>query len=348
MAGRATSCSTATAKNLYGNDIRIMKDYSIKASELKSLIRSWRARGVKPIDAMRVMLLYLGAERYMDPSTGAYLPSSYNQMRKEYKYRDMATLLRVIITSGSFWVVRRKEDDLIVAFYSPQVVKTYPLGNDLYETPGPPAVSGSDFSLFKTHTKDVCIYRPSLADGHNKSFVGASLKDAPKGKEALNIGGVASDPHSEEQESNRSSKLAADAAATKLVARWEARSSRRDHKHFHRVVAPMARERLECFFDHLYIQHYDQWQRIFLPLHSALLAGGLDQTQAANAIDLYTKRRIIPHMECRKGIENWYDTQIAGWAASFMQPRYLSLRIRECLQLWQLFRPFSSAFHKNS
>ena len=278
-----------------------MKDYSIKASELKSLIRSWRTRGVKPIDAMRVMLLYLGAERYMDPLSGAYLSTSFNRMRKEYKYRDMATLLQVIIASGSFRVVRRKEDHLVVAFYSPQVVSSFPLGDDLYESSGPPAVTGSDSSLFKTHTKDVSLKRPSLGDG-----------------------------------------LDAEAAATALVARWEARSSRRDRKHFRKVPELTARDRLEYFFDGLCQQHYDQWQRIFQPLHSALLAKGLDQAEAASAIDLYTRQRIIPHMECRKGIENWYDPQIAGWAASFMQQRYLSLRIHECLQLWQLIHPSQS------
>ncbi|MBR1932214.1 MAG: hypothetical protein IJ841_00805 [Prevotella sp.] len=282
-----------------------MKDYSIKASELKSLIRSWRAHGVKPIDTMRVMLLYIGAERYMDKSTGLYLSQSFNQMRKEYKYRDAATLLQVVVASGSFRVVRRREDDLIVAFYSPFVVRDYVLPAPLYETSGLPAgVTGSDSSLFKEISKDILRHVPSFGDGTERRL-GASGLEAP-------VGGAVG------------------------VAAGTARSERRDPKYFRKVPLPLARETLQYFFEDLGANRYEEWMRIFYPLHEALMSHGLSLDEASYAIDLYTERRIIPHMECRRGIENWHNVQIAGWVQSFLQPRYLSLRLQECLQLWRL------------
>ena len=52
-----------------------MEDFDIKANKVKGLIRSWRAKGINPGDTMKLMLLYLGVDRYLDPETNErYVP----------------------------------------------------------------------------------------------------------------------------------------------------------------------------------------------------------------------------------------------------------------------------------
>lgn len=300
-----------------------MKDYNIKASEIKGLIRSWRARGIKQIDTMRVMMLYLGAERYMDKVTGMYLYPSFNKIRKDYKYRDIHTLMDIIIKSESFRVIRRKADHLIVAFYSPKVKVNFQLSVDLYESFGPPAVSGSDFTLFKRYTKDTDIYRVSLAnkdtyiDNINNNW-GASMKDAPE-KEGYK-------PYEK-----------AEKEVAKLVNRWEAKSSRRDRTHFYKRPKEIAFERLETFFDDLMTNNNLEWQELFEPLNKLLdEQSTLDFAEVIFAVELYAKMRLIPHMAYRKGIENWEDWQITAWVRSILQPRFINLRYRECIQIWNI------------
>lgn len=100
-----------------------MKDFSIKASKLKSIIRSWRANGISAADTMKLMMLYLCTERFLDPETMVYPKKKFNQMRKENKYRSIPTMLELIEKSGSFQIIRSQSDGSIIAFASPALKK---------------------------------------------------------------------------------------------------------------------------------------------------------------------------------------------------------------------------------
>ena len=72
-----------------------MEDYNIKASKIKSLIRHWRARGVSPGDTMKLMMLYLGTDRFLN-SEMVYDRSQFNRIRKDLGFRTIPALLDII------------------------------------------------------------------------------------------------------------------------------------------------------------------------------------------------------------------------------------------------------------
>jgi hypothetical protein len=97
-----------------------MKDYSIKASKLKTLIRSWHAKGINSGDAMKLMTLYLGVEEFLDPQTNIYPKKMFNKIRKANGYRSIPTLMEMVQKSESFQLITNKLGE-IIAFCSPLI-----------------------------------------------------------------------------------------------------------------------------------------------------------------------------------------------------------------------------------
>lgn len=100
---------------------RMIKDYNIKANTLKAVISSWRAKGISPGDAMKLMTLYLGAEQFLNPETMVYPKKMFNKIRKENGYRSIPKLIELIKQSESFTLIVDNANGEVVAFYSPLI-----------------------------------------------------------------------------------------------------------------------------------------------------------------------------------------------------------------------------------
>ena len=98
-----------------------MKDYSIKVSKLKALIRSWYEAGISSGDAMKLMTLYLGVEEFLDSDTKVYPKKMFNKIRKANGYRSIPTLMDMIRKSESFKMIVSKRNGDIIAFCSPLI-----------------------------------------------------------------------------------------------------------------------------------------------------------------------------------------------------------------------------------
>lgn len=109
-----------------------MKDYQIKAGKVKSLIRQWRAKGVSAGDTMKLMMLYLGVDRFLSAETMAYPQSQFNKMRKDMGFKTVSAMLEVVRMSGAFQIVRHRADHHVVAIVSPGFGNTQWVGGDLY------------------------------------------------------------------------------------------------------------------------------------------------------------------------------------------------------------------------
>lgn len=147
-----------------------MEDYNIKASKIKSLIRHWRARGVSPGDTMKLMMLYLGIDRFLN-SEMVYDRSQFNRIRKDLGYRTIPALLDIIRQSQSFLIVHSRQDDAVIAVVSPAFHFTMALDrDDVYvETvaDSDQSVANSDDTYLKTTSKDVNL-NTSLDNKLNK------------------------------------------------------------------------------------------------------------------------------------------------------------------------------------
>ena len=109
-----------------------MKDYNIKASRVKSLIRRWRAKGVTPGDTMKLMMLYLGIDRFLSHELMVYPKTEFNKMRKDLGFKTITAMLDVIRQSESFIIVHHRSDDGVVAIVSPAFKYNLEYTNDLY------------------------------------------------------------------------------------------------------------------------------------------------------------------------------------------------------------------------
>ena len=99
----------------------MMKDYSIKANKLKAVISSWQAKGISPGDAMKLMTLYLGVEKFLDPETMVYPKKMFNKIRKENGYRSIPKLMELIKQSESFTLIVNNANGEVIAFCSPLI-----------------------------------------------------------------------------------------------------------------------------------------------------------------------------------------------------------------------------------
>ena len=143
-----------------------MRDFSIKASAIKSVMRSWRAKGISPGDVMKLMFLYLGVERFLDPKTKTYPQKVINRIRKDNGYRSIPTMLELIEKSESFWIIRNVEDKAIMAFASKL----------LYKIEGKSVADGDSLYLNIT-SEDVHIYgsTSSINKENRQKRLGAPL-----------------------------------------------------------------------------------------------------------------------------------------------------------------------------
>lgn len=144
-----------------------MEDYSIKANKIKSLIRHWRARGLSPADTMKLMMLYLGIDRFLN-SELVYDRSQFNRIRKDLGYRTIPALLDMIRKSQSFIIVHSRQDDAVIAVISPVLRFTMVLDrNDVYvETvaDSDSSVANSDGVYLNNTSEDVFIHLNTSSD----------------------------------------------------------------------------------------------------------------------------------------------------------------------------------------
>lgn len=147
-----------------------MEDYQINANKIKSLIRHWRARGVSPGDTMKLMMLYLGIDRFLN-SEMVYDRSQFNRIRKDLGYRTIPALLDIIRKSQSFLIVHSRQDDAVIAVVSPAFHFTMALDrDDVYVeivADSDQSVANSDDTYLNITSKDVNI-NTSLDNSLNK------------------------------------------------------------------------------------------------------------------------------------------------------------------------------------
>lgn len=149
-----------------------MEDFNIKANTIKSLIRRWRAKGVSPGDTMKLMMLYLGIDRFLN-SEMVYDRSQFNRIRKDLGFRTIPALLDIIRQSQSFLIVHSRQDDAVIAVVSPAFHFTMALDrDDVYvETvaDSDQSVANSDGMYLNNTSKDVFIsLNTSLDNSLNK------------------------------------------------------------------------------------------------------------------------------------------------------------------------------------
>lgn len=149
-----------------------MEDFNIKANTIKSLIRRWRAKGVSPGDTMKLMMLYLGIDRFLN-SELAYDRSQFNRIRKDLGFRTIPALLDIIRKSQSFLIVHSRQDDAVIAIVSLALPSTMVLDKgDVYVeivANSDSSVANSDGVYLNDTSKDVFIHlNTSLDNSLNK------------------------------------------------------------------------------------------------------------------------------------------------------------------------------------
>ena len=149
-----------------------MEDFNIKANTIKSLIRRWRAKGVSPGDTMKLMMLYLGIDRFLN-SELVYDRSQFNRIRKDLGFRTIPALLDIIRKSQSFLIVHSRQDDAIIAIVSLALPSTMVLDKgDLYVeivADSDQSVANSDGVYLNNTSKDVFVsLNTSLDNSLNK------------------------------------------------------------------------------------------------------------------------------------------------------------------------------------
>lgn len=149
-----------------------MEDFNIKANTIKSLIRRWRAKGVSPGDTMKLMMLYLGIDRFLN-SELAYDRSQFNRIRKDLGFRTIPALLDIIRKSQSFLIVHSRQDDAVIAIVSLALPSTMVLDKgDVYVeivANSDSSVANSDGVYLNNTSKDVFIpLNTSLDNSLNK------------------------------------------------------------------------------------------------------------------------------------------------------------------------------------
>ena len=139
-----------------------MEDYNIKANTIKSLIRRWRAKGVSHGDTMKLMMLYLGIDRFLN-SELAYDRSQFNRIRKDLGFRTIPALLDIIRKSQSFLIVHSRQDDAVIAIVSLALPSTMVLDKgDVYVeivANSDSSVANSDGMYLNNTSKDVYIFK---------------------------------------------------------------------------------------------------------------------------------------------------------------------------------------------
>ena len=293
-----------------------MEDFDIKANKVKGLIRSWRAKGINPGDTMKLMLLYLGVDRYLDPETMIYPRKALNRMRKDNGYRDIATMINVIRRSGSFSIIRCKTDDSIVGIIPPTIPFTLTLAEDLYIERPDDTITVRDE---KVATRD-----KSVADRDSQYLITITSEDVKY----------------------TSSDNSSDSLNTNLCLNTDCNNHRHRHvedvpmpkldkAHFHEKPLPKAVSTVVAYFN-VQLKYPNGFKQLIGDFMDLLLYECHQDDYLANKVFIaYLEDRLFPVFTRRIGIENWKMEQIDGWLKSLHQKRLVRVKVSEAIRHYQ-------------
>ena len=276
-----------------------MEDYSIKANKIKSLIRHWRAKGLSAGDTMKLMMLYLGIDRFLNKEL-VYDRSQFNRIRKDLGYRTIPALLDMIRKSQSFIIVHSRQDDAVIAVISPVLRFTMILDrDDVYiETvaDSDSTVANSDDSYLNLNntSKDVYKLNTSLDNSLNKLGRQRPIeKPLPK----LN------------------------------------------KSYYHDEPLPLAVIRVEGYFDELDLNRKREYELLKPLLVALFFRFTPNWDEVFEIAKAYLEDRVKPVFVRRRGIENWTHSQIDAWLKSRHQPKLARVKYSEAIHNWQAKHP---------
>ena len=276
-----------------------MEDYNIKASKIKSLIRHWRAKGVSPGDTMKLMMLYLGTDRFLN-SELVYDRSQFNRIRKDLGFRTIPALLDIIRKSQSFLIVHSRQDDAVIAVVSPALHFTMALDKgDMYvETvaDSDQSVANSDGTYLKLNntSKDVYSLNTSLDNSLNKL-----TRQRPIEKPLPKL----------------------------------------DKRYYYEDPLPLAVKRVDDYFEKLYMNRKLMNTLLEPLLFELFIRFTPDGNEVFEIAKAYLEDRVKPVFARRKGIENWTTSQIDAWLKSRHQPKLARVKYTEAVHNWQVKHP---------
>ena len=291
-----------------------MKDFNIKANKIKGLIRHWRAKGINPGDTMKLMLLYLGVDRYLDPKTMIYPRKVFNQIRKENGYRSIPAMLEVLRQSGSFHLIYSRKADDIVAIVSPALKWKLEIEGDLCLWPDDKPITAKEKRVSDRDSSTV-------ADGDSQ-YLNTTSEDVKQtsSKRIINTA------EAKEEEINQ---------INQLNGHLEVPLPNLNKLLFYDEPLKKAEDAVESYFEFLSYE----------PERTKELMGGFlklllhechnDKNLAWDVWGAYIDDRLIPVLSRRKGIEHWKEKQIDGWLKSLHQPRLIRYKVSEALRNYQ-------------
>lgn len=291
-----------------------MEDFNIKANKIKGLIRHWRAKGITPCDTMKLMLLYLGVDRYLDPKTMIYPKKVFNRIRKENGYRSIPVMLEVLRQSGSFLLIYSRKADEIVAIASPGLKWKLEIEGDLCLWPEDKPITAKEKKVADRDSLTV-------ADGDSQ-YLNTTSEDVKQTSSKL----ILNTAEAKKEEINQINQLSG---------HLEVPFPALNKKFFYDEPLKKAEGVVELYFDYLSYE----------PERAKELMGGFfrlllhechnDKNLAGNVWDAYIDDRLIPVLSRRKGIENWNEKQIDGWMKSLHQPRLIRYKVSEAIRNYQ-------------
>ena len=289
-----------------------MEDFDIKANKVKGLIRSWRAKGINPGDTMKLMLLYLGVDRYLDPETMIYPKKSFNRIRKENGYRDIATMINVIRRSGSFSIIRVKTDGSIVGIIPPTVNFTLTLTEDLYIEHPDDTITSRDERVTESDE--------TVADRDSQYLITITSEDVK---------------HTSSDKLNKTNNLNSESHQHRQGHIEDVPMPELSKDRFREKPLPKAVNAVNAYFNVKY-EYPQSLRQLMGDFMSQLLHECHEDRSLANKVmKTYLDDRIIPVFSRRIGIENWQMTQIDGWLKSLHQKRLVRVKVSEAIRHYQ-------------
>ena len=285
-----------------------MKDYNIRASKVKSLIRHWRAKGITPGDTMKLMMLYLGIDRFLHAGAMVYPKTQFNKMRKDLGFKTVTAMLDVIRQSESFQIIRHRADNHVVAIVSPAFKSTQGIGDNLYVEP-------------------IGYKEPGKTIANNDQIVANS--------DSLYLNNISKDIYKDISD-NTSSNINNNIDAIEWQGLDEMPLPKLDEKLFHKEPLEDAKEVVAYYFYELAFdakRMNDIFQYMLDELYERC---GKDNYLMGRVLDKYLEDRVEPVFARRKGIENWRQHQIDAWLRSRHQQKLAHVKCDEAIKNWQL------------
>lgn len=287
---------------------------------MKSLIRRWRARGVTSGDTMKLMMLYLGIDRFLSHELMVYPKTAFNKMRKDLGFKTIKAMLDVIRQSESFIIVHHRSDDGVVAIVSPAFKHNLEYTNDLYVE-----VAGEDEA------------ETGIAEcDDNVGKCDETVGDC----DSLYLNNVSKDTYIDVSD-NTSMCMNNEINNDKDIQLCQGHDEemplpKLDDKLFNKVALPKAKEAVEDYFYNLAFdaaRMNDIFEYVIDELYERC---NKDNYLMASMIDKYLEDRIEPIFARRKGIEHWKEYQIDAWLKSRHQKKLAHVKCDEICRYWEL------------